>query len=48
MKIMTPPAKLAADMKQVGTVMLADWQKKAGPDGEAIVASFNKSATVKK
>ena len=48
MKIMTPPAKLAADMKQVGTIMLADWQKKAGPDGEAIVASFNKSAAAKK
>ena len=25
-------------------LMLADWQKKAGPDGEAIIAAFNKSA----
>ena len=47
MKIMTPPAKLVADMKQVGTIMLADWQKKSGADGEAIVASFRKSAAAK-
>ena len=47
MKIMTPPAKLVADMKQVGTIMLADWQKKSGSDGEAIVAGFKKSATAK-
>jgi TRAP-type C4-dicarboxylate transport system substrate-binding protein len=31
MKIMAPPPKLMADLKQVGTVMLADWEKKAGP-----------------
>ena len=48
MKIMAPPAKLVSDMKQVGTIMLTDWQKKAGPEGEAIVASFNKSKTAKK
>jgi TRAP-type C4-dicarboxylate transport system substrate-binding protein len=44
MKIMAPSAKLTADMKQVGTVMQADWLKKAGADGEAIIAAFNKSA----
>ena len=48
MRIMTPPAKLVADMKQVGTIMLADWQKKAGADGEAIIAGFSKSASAKK
>lgn len=42
MKIMKPSPKLVADLKQVGTVMLADWQKKAGPDGAAIIAAFNK------
>ena len=47
MKIMVPPAKLVADMKQVGTIMLADWQKKAGPDGAAIIASFNQTQAVK-
>lgn len=44
MKILPPSPKLAADLKQVGTIMLADWQKKTGADGEAIIAAFNKSA----
>lgn len=48
MKIMTPSPKLMADMKQVGSVMLADWQKKAGADGEAIITAFNKSAPAAK
>lgn len=43
MKIVAPPAKLMADLKQVGQVMLADWQKKAGPDGVALVNDFNKA-----
>jgi TRAP-type C4-dicarboxylate transport system substrate-binding protein len=48
MKIVVPPAKLMTDMKQVGTIMLSDWQKKTGPDGDAIIASFNKTKTIKK
>ena len=40
MNILAPPAKLVSDMKQVGTIMLADWQKKAGAEGELIVSSF--------
>jgi TRAP-type C4-dicarboxylate transport system substrate-binding protein len=48
MKIVVPPAKLMSDMKQVGTIMLADWQKKTGPDGDAIIASFNHTKTPKK
>jgi TRAP-type C4-dicarboxylate transport system substrate-binding protein len=44
MKIMTPSPKLMADLKQVGAIMLADWQKRAGPDGEAMVAAYLKSA----
>ena len=47
MKILPPAPKLVADMKQVGTIMLADWQKKAGPDGEGVIASFNKSKSAK-
>ena len=47
MNILVPPAKLVNDMKQVGTIMLADWQKKAGTEGEAIVSSF-KTAQAKK
>ncbi len=42
MKIMTPSAKLTADMKQVGAIMLSDWEKRAGPEGQAIVAAFRK------
>ncbi|MDO9403918.1 MAG: TRAP transporter substrate-binding protein [Polaromonas sp.] len=48
MKIVVPPAKLVSDMKQVGTIMQADWLKKAGPDGEAIIANFNKLKAAKK
>jgi len=40
MKIMTPSPKLVADLKQVGTVLLADWEKKAGPDGAALIKAF--------
>ncbi|MES2936673.1 MAG: TRAP transporter substrate-binding protein [Pseudomonadota bacterium] len=42
MKIMKPAPKLMADLKQVGSIMQADWQKKAGPDGTAMVNAFNK------
>jgi TRAP-type C4-dicarboxylate transport system substrate-binding protein len=42
MKIVKPSPKLMADMKQVGGIMLADWQKKAGPDGAAVINAFNK------
>jgi TRAP-type C4-dicarboxylate transport system substrate-binding protein len=42
MKIMKPSAKLVADMKQVGGIMLSDWQKKAGADGAAVINAFNK------
>lgn len=42
MKIVASPPKLVADLKQVGQVMLTDWQKKAGPDGVALVNDFNR------
>jgi len=42
MKIMTPPPKLMADLRQVGGVMLSDWEKKAGADGQAIIGAFRK------
>ena len=42
MKIMTASPKLMGDMRQVGSIMLADWQKKAGPDGAAIINAYNK------
>jgi TRAP-type C4-dicarboxylate transport system substrate-binding protein len=40
MKIMAPPPKLVADLKQVGAVMLADWEKRAGADGAAVITAF--------
>lgn len=42
MKIVKPSPKLAADLKQVGTIMQADWQKKAGPEYAGIVDQFKK------
>lgn len=42
MKILPPSAKLAADLKQLGGIMLADWEKKAGADGQAMISAYNK------
>jgi TRAP-type C4-dicarboxylate transport system substrate-binding protein len=42
MKIVAPSPKLTADLKQVGAIMLADWEKKAGPDGAALLAAYRK------
>ena len=44
MKIVIPSPKLTADMRQVGGIMLTDWQKKSGADGAAILAAYNKTA----
>jgi TRAP-type C4-dicarboxylate transport system substrate-binding protein len=43
MKIMTPSAKLAADFRQVGGIMQADWLKRAGADGAALMAAYEKT-----
>ena len=37
-----PPAQLTSDLKKVGDVMLQDWLKKAGPEGQAIVDAYRK------
>ncbi len=42
MKIHKPSAKLAADMQQVGSIMLADWEKKSGADGKTVLDAFRK------
>lgn len=47
MKIHKPSAKLMEDMKQVGGVMLADWQKAAGADGATIIADYAKQRAAK-
>jgi TRAP-type C4-dicarboxylate transport system substrate-binding protein len=43
MTIHKPSAKLQADMKQVGQVMQADWLKKAGPEGRAVMDAYRKN-----
>jgi len=42
MTIQKPSARLQADLKQVGETMQADWLKKAGPDGQAIIGAYRK------
>lgn len=42
MRILQPSPKLKADLEQVGRIMQADWKKKAGPEGAAIVDAFQK------
>ena len=40
MKIHKPSPKLDTDMRQVGSIMQADWLKAAGADGAAIVDAY--------
>lgn len=42
MTIVRPGPKLAADLRQVGATMLADWEKKAGSDGQELLANYRK------
>lgn len=42
MKIHKPSPKLDTDMRQVGSIMQADWLKVAGADGQAIVDAYKK------
>lgn len=42
MNIIEPSATLNADFRKMGDTMLADWLKKAGPDGKAIVDAYRK------
>ena len=42
MTIYPASAQLRADMKKVGDTMTADWLKKAGAEGQAIVEAFRK------
>ena len=44
MRIMTPSTKLVDDFRQVGGIMKSDWTKRAGAEGEALLAAFDKSA----
>jgi len=40
MTIQKPSEQLTADLRKVGNYMLAEWQKKAGPEGKKVIDSF--------
>lgn len=42
LKVGPPSAKLAAELNDIGQAMSAEWAKKAGPDGEALLAAVKK------
>ena len=42
MTIHKPSAQLTADMKKLGEILLQDWLKKAGSDGQAVIDAFRK------
>ena len=42
MTIHKPSAKLQADLKKVGEAMQAEWLKKAGAEGQAVMDAYNK------
>jgi TRAP-type C4-dicarboxylate transport system substrate-binding protein len=42
MKVQPPSATLQAGLKKVGDQLTADWLKKAGADGEAVIAAYRK------
>jgi TRAP-type C4-dicarboxylate transport system substrate-binding protein len=37
-----PSPQLKADMKKVGDTMIAEWQKSAGADGQAVLDAYRK------
>jgi len=42
MDIVTPAPELMAGLNKIGTVMLDDWLKKAGTDGQAVINAYRK------
>jgi TRAP-type C4-dicarboxylate transport system substrate-binding protein len=42
MKVLPPSDALKAGLKKVGDQLTADWLKKAGPDGQAVLAAYKK------
>jgi TRAP-type C4-dicarboxylate transport system substrate-binding protein len=42
MKVEQPSSMLQAGLKKVGEQLTADWLKKAGPEGEAVIATYKK------
>jgi TRAP-type C4-dicarboxylate transport system substrate-binding protein len=42
MKVLPPSAELASGFKKIGEQLTADWLKKAGSEGEAVIAAYKK------
>jgi TRAP-type C4-dicarboxylate transport system substrate-binding protein len=42
MKVLPPPPALKADLQKIGVQLTADWIKRAGKDGEAVIAAYKK------
>ncbi|MDB5557395.1 MAG: bacterial extracellular solute-binding, 7 family protein [Enterovirga sp.] len=42
MKVVPPSERLASDMRKIGDQLTADWLKKAGPSGQAVIDTYKK------
>jgi TRAP-type C4-dicarboxylate transport system substrate-binding protein len=42
MMVLPPPPALKAGLEKIGEQLTADWSKKAGADGEAVIAAYKK------
>ena len=42
MQVLPPPAALKTGLEKIGEQLTADWSKKAGADGEAVIAAYKK------
>ena len=42
LKVQPPGDTLKSGLKKVGDQLTADWLKKAGADGEAVIAAYKK------
>jgi hypothetical protein len=42
MKVLPPPPTLKTGLEKIGEQLTADWLKKAGADGEAVIAAYKK------
>ena len=42
MKVLQPSAKMISDVKEIGGTMATEWAKRAGADGDAVLAAFRK------
>jgi len=42
MQVLPPPPGLKKDLEEIGQVMLQEWLKKAGNDGQALVEAYRK------